>query len=641
MARSDATVILSRAFVLWCAVVAIAALYFAKEVLLPVALAILLSFLLAPLVTRLEKWGSRRIPAVLVVVAVAFSALGGLGYLLVYQIYDIAYRLPEYKDNIVAKVESFQGRGDGVVGRVSEALDDVKKKITHKETSGSLKKVPLTGNDAPSKQSEGVPVAGTKSGADDDVLQPMPVEIVNEVSARHIAENFLGPIISPLGTAAMVIVFVVFMLIERENLRNRVIHLVGSRQLNIATQALDDAASRVSRYLLMQLIVNAAFGFVVAVGLFFIGLPNALVWGVLAAVLRFVPYIGPWIAATIPIVLAAAIFEGWTRPLLVLAVFAVNELISNNVVEPWLYGSSTGISTMGILVSAVFWTWMWGPIGLVMSTPLTVCLTVMGRYVPQLSFLHTLLSDEEVLPPEARFYQRLLALDPEEASDIAEEYLKDNSLEALYDKVLLPALSLAEQDRHQGDLDETKERFILNAMRELVDELGTKAKHMRNDAQAADNSDVLQVLPLADVRVLCLPARDDADEITGMMLGQLLEAKGVQVVLVSAQSLSGEMLLQVSEEQPGVVCVSALPPLAATHARYLCKRLRPNFPTLKIVVGLWQTKGSTKKAETRLLETGIDQFVTTLAEATEQLVQLVASQRLVKTGGVLADAPAA
>ena len=487
MARSDATVILSRAFVLWCAVVAIAALYFAKEVLLPLALAILLSFLLAPLVTRLEKWGSRRIPAVLVVVAVAFSALGGLGYLLAYQIYDIAYRLPEYKDNIVAKVESFQGNGDGVVGRVSEALDDVKKKITHKDGPVVSSKQSPT-SEPPIKDSEAVATAGTQPVANDDVLRPMPVEVVNEVSARQIAENILGPIISPLGTAAMVVVFVVFMLIERENLRNRVIHLIGSRQLNIATQALDDAASRVSRYLLMQLIVNAAFGFVVAVGLFFIGLPNALVWGVLAAVLRFVPYIGPWIAATIPIVLAAAIFEGWTRPLLVLALFVVNELISNNVVEPWLYGSSTGISTMGILVSAVFWTWLWGPIGLVMSTPLTVCLTVMGRYVPQLSFLNTLLSDEEVLPPEARFYQRLLALDPEEAADIAEEYLKENSLESLYDKVLLPALSLAEQDRHQGDLDETKERFILNAMRELVDELGTKAKQLREDALAAETA---------------------------------------------------------------------------------------------------------------------------------------------------------
>ena len=267
--------------------------------------------------------------------------------------------------------------------------------------------------------------SAARLGPESSPVLPMPVEIVNGLSAQTVAQSVLGPIISPVGTAAMVVVFVVFMLIERENLRNRIIHLIGSRQLNVATQALDDAASRVSRYLLMQLIVNSAFGFVIAVGLFFIGVPNPLVWGILATVLRFLPYIGPWIAATIPIVLASAVFQGWTRPLLVLALFIANELIANNLIEPWLYGASTGISTMGILVSAVFWTWLWGPVGLVMATPLTVCLVVMGRYVPHMSFLHTLLSDEEVLSPDARFYQRLLAMDPEEATDIAEEYLHD------------------------------------------------------------------------------------------------------------------------------------------------------------------------------------------------------------------------
>jgi hypothetical protein len=276
-----------------------------------------------------------------------------------------------------------------------------------------------------------------------------------------------------------------------------------------------------------------------------------------------------------------------------------------------------------------------------MSTPLTVCLTVMGRYVPHLSFLNTLLSDEEVLAPEARFYQRLLAMDPEEAADVAEEYLKENSLESLYDNVLLPALSLAEQDRHHGDLDETRERFLLDAMRELVEELGAKAKLVHIEQQRTETSDIQEVAPLADVRVLCVPARDEADEIAGLMLSQLLEASGVRVVLVSTQSLSGEMLLQVSAEQPGVVCVSALPPLAATHARYLCKRLRPKFPTLKIIVGLWHTNGSTKKAEARLMETGIHQVVTTLAEATQNLVQFVASQRGIKSTGALAETPAA
>jgi methanogenic corrinoid protein MtbC1 len=348
----------------------------------------------------------------------------------------------------------------------------------------------------------------------------------------------------------------------------------------------------------------------------------------LTAVMRFVPYVGPWIAATLPIALSLAVFEGWMQPILVLALFIVNELISNNVIEPWLYGSSTGISTMGILVSAVFWTWLWGPVGLIMATPLTVCLTVIGRYVPQLAFLNTLLSDEEVLPPEARFYQRLLALDPEEAADVAEEYLQENSLESLYDRVLLPALSLAEEDRHHGDLDEEKQRFILTTMRELVDELGAKAKLVADAAQEVGDSSPPAASVSPESSVLCLPARDEADEIAGAMLAQLLEAKGVHVLLLSAQSLSGEMVSQVSEQEAAVVCVSALPPLAATHARYLCKRLRPKFPTLKIVVGLWQTGGSTKKAQARLVEIGIDQFATTLAEATQHLVQIVGSQRL-------------
>jgi predicted PurR-regulated permease PerM len=604
----------------------VATLYFAREVLLPLALAILLSFLLAPLVKRLEKWGARRIPAVLVVVGVAFVGLGTLSYVLAMQMYDLAYRLPEYKGNIIAKVEFVQGTGEGLFHSVSETLDEVRQKISHKVPD---KEAHIFAAPAPAGADADAPPA-----AENTPLLPMPVEIVNGLSAQTVAQSVLGPIISPVGTAAMVVVFVVFMLIERENLRNRIIHLIGSRQLSVATQAFDDAASRVSRYLLMQLIVNSAFGFVVAVGLFFIGVPNPLVWGILATVLRFLPYIGPWIAAAIPIILASAVFQGWTRPLLVLALFIGNELIANNLLEPWLYGASTGISTMGILVSAVFWTWLWGPVGLVMATPLTVCLAVMGRYVPHLSFLHTLLSDEEVLSPDARFYQRLLALDPEEAMDIAEEYLHDHDLESLYDKVLLPALSLAEQDRLQGDLDESRQRFILTTIHELVDELGAKATLAAGEAASDRPADPARSPLAPQVSLVCLPARDEADEIAGVMLGQLLEAQGIHLVLVSVQSLAGEMLAQVSEEAPSVVCVSALPPLAATHARYLCKRLRPKFPQLKIVVGLWQTSGSTKKAQARLAKIGIDRFVTTLAEATQYLTHFVGSQRLLASASV-------
>jgi len=627
MSRSEAATRIDRALVVLGLLIVVAALYFAREVLLPLALAILLSFLLTPLVARLEKWRLGRIPSVVIVTGVGFALAATLGYVLLLQAYEVANQLPQYKDNIVAKAESLQGGQSGMVRKVSDAIEEVRRRVWRQPPKAGADE--LQGSSANPTPAEGL-VANLEDpdSLPDEPPRPVPVEVVDELSAQQIAQNVLGPVVSPLATAGLVVIFTVFMLIERENLRNRVIHLIGPRQLNVTTQALDDAAHRVSRYLLMQLFVNSAYGLVIAVGLFFIGLPNAFLWGVLTVVLRFVPYIGPWIAASLPIALSLAVFEGWTQPLLVLALFIVNELISNNVLEPWLYGSSTGISTMGILVSAVFWTWLWGPVGLVMATPLTVCLIVIGRYVPQLSFLNTLLSDQEVLPPEARFYQRLLALDPEEATDVAEEYLQDHSLESLYDQVLLPALSMAERDRHQGELDEAKQRFVLQAMRELVDDLGAKARQAAERADSGGAGTLPRAADLPEPSVLCLPARDEADEIAGAMLGQLLAAKGIRVVLLSAQSLAGEMLEQVSERAAGVVCVSALPPLAATHARYLCKRLRPNAPAAKIVVGMWQSNGSTKKAQQRLLETGIDQCVSTLTEATQQIGQLVASQRL-------------
>ena len=322
--------------------------------------------------------------------------------------------------------------------------------------------------------------------------------------------------------------------------------------------------------------------------------------------------------------LSLAVFDGWTRPILVLSLFLINELVSNNILEPWLYGASTGISKIGILVSAVFWTWLWGPVGLVMATPLTVCLTVIARYVPQMAFLNKLLSTARDTPAAERFYQRLLALDPEEAIDVVEEYLKENSLEALYDTVLLPALSLAEQDRHQGDLDELRQRLIMDTMRELVDDLGARAKQTLVKEREANTDEIAPAATVApqDIPVLCLPAQDEADEIAGMMLAQLLEARGVKALALSTKTMVGEMLAQVTEQAAGIVCVSANPPFAATHARYLCKRLRPKFPDLRIVVGLWQTSGSTKKSQERLAATGIDKFVTTLAEATEQVAHL-------------------
>lgn len=632
MAREPMNAAYPRSNFLISAAVVVAGLYFGRGILLPFALAILIGFLLAPLVERLERWQVRRVPAVLTVATLAFLAMAGLGYVVAQQAYDLAYNLPAYKDNIVKKAQALQGTGDGVWNRASKAIEEVRDKLMSESPVTADGASPSEGGaDDKPKTSDGDRTAEGSEKLDDkerDSSEPVPVEIVESLSARQVAEGVVGPLLAPLGSAAIVVVFVLFMLLEREDLRNRLIRLIGGDQLQQTTQALNDAAGRVSRYLLMQLIINASYGLVIAAGLFLIGLPNALLWGTLTAVLRFVPYIGPWIGASMPLAASLAVFDGWTQPALVLALFAANELISNNLLEPWLYGSSTGISTIGILASAVFWSWLWGPVGLVMATPLTVCLTVMGRYVPQLAFLNTLISDEEVLSPSARFYQRLLAMDPDEATEIAEAYLAEHSLEELYDNVVLPALSLAEQDRHQGDLDEAKQQLVHQATREIVEDLGDRSSLSAPAVVISPESLAAMDGPPA---VLCLPARDDADEIAGMMLIQLLEQRGVAARTVSTRALSGEMLAQVEAESVTIVCISALPPFAATHARYLCKRLRPRFPRLKLIVGLWQTRESTKKSRDRLAAAGADKIIATLAEAVADLSARVAAQLALET----------
>jgi len=615
----------SRAFALLCGVAVLVGLWFARDILLPFALGILLSFLLAPVVGWVEKCKCPRILAVLIVVAISFTGVGLLSSVIGYELYDLAKRLPEYKSNIIHKVDTFRGDGNGVFSKMADAFAEVQSETSKPRDAGPDEEPGMSGTPVDFAADE---VPARTEGAKVELAEPARVEVVNPLSFNEIVGSVFGPVLRPLGTAAIVLVFVVFMLIQREDLRNRLIHLVGSPRLNVTTQAMDDAAHRVSRYLVMQLIINTLFGLIIGIGLYFIDVPNPLLWGVMAGILRFVPFLGPWIAASVPVALSLAVFDGWNRPILVLGLFVINELISNNVLEPWLYGASTGISSLGILVSAVFWTWLWGPVGLVMATPLTVCLMVVGRHVPQIGFVNKLLSTQEILPPQDRFYQRLLALDPEEAIEVAEDFLKDHSLEALYDSVLLPALSLAEQDRHHGDLEEPKERLIIDTLRELVDDLGARAQRAAAAAGDASGGANTTPVPASDLPVLCLPARDEADEIVGMMLAQLLEARGVTTELVSSKILVGEMLTQVAEQGTRVVCISALPPFATTHARYLCKRLRPKFPELQIVVGLWTVSASSKTTQEWLAALNVRDFVNTLADAADQIARLASHHRV-------------
>ncbi len=607
------------------AAIVIGSLYFGRDILLPLALSVLLSFLLAPLVTRLEQLRIGRIASVLIVATSAILLFGVLSFVVGRQFYDLAYKLPDYKENIRAKLNVFQGDSTGLWGQVSKSLEELRSNVSKgpaqtKLTEPGIDSSTIAGETQANIQEPVKSAVKTPALASPDEI--VRVQVVESLTAKQIAQSMLGPLISPLASGAVVIVFVIFMLLQREDLRNRFIHLIGGERLSLTTQALDDAGRRVSRYLLMQLIINSIFGFVVAVGLTVIGLPNALLWGVLATLLRFVPYAGPFVAAIIPFTISMAVFDGWSRPVVILILFLINEMVASNVIEPWLYGASTGISTTGIIVTTVFWGWIWGPVGLVMATPLTVCLTVVGKYVPQLGFLNTLFSEEEVLPVHSRFYQRLLALDPEEATEVAEDYLAANSLEELYDRVLLPALSLAENDRHHGDLDEEKQLLVHQTTRDIVEELGERFRKS-NDA----SGNIVETVSLNDPFsnrgiVLCVPAHDDADEIAELMLAQLLEHRGVPSKVVSAATLSGEMMDIVSSESIATVCVSAVPPLAATHARYICKRLKPKFPDLKIVVGLWQTNEISKKTQDRLGATGIDRLVGSLSEAAEELKRL-------------------
>ena len=734
--------------------IVVGALYFAQEVLVPLALAVLFCFLLAPLVTWLERWRLGRVPAVIAVVAVSFAAIFALGWVVSHQVVNLADNLKEYGHQVAVKVESVRGRFGGGQGGLTDKITDAVQEVQEATTRPAADSQPSTTTTKPSTTNP----SGVDTGADgsaparidaprgplervaDDPLDAVTTEIANAppketpttAPAGKSKENplwvvalaepqtplralgaYVGTILSPLGTAGLVLVFVIFMLIQREDLRDRLIRLIGKGQLNVTTAALDDAATRISRYMLAQAIVNGTYGVTVGLGLLAIGyfvggesFPSFVLWGLLCAVLRFIPYIGPWIAAAFPIALSLAAYEGFAVFAWVLGMFLVIELLSNNVMEPWLYGTSTGMSTIAVLVSAVFWTWLWGPVGLLLATPLTVCLVVLGKYVPQLQFLDILLGDEQVLDPPTRVYQRLLALDQEEATDLARQFLKEGSLETVYDQVLTPALGMAEQDRHRGRLDEGRQTFIKRAMRDIVEELADEYKLLqstqdldaikqaaadtvavakgqtvgskslapggggngsskpanplstlltspsRTAAEAAATTaatppgeraaaDPLKTIvpPGCTVNVLCLPAHDEADEIVALMLVELLGLQGYCAHAISVTSLASEMVEAVEAKDADVVVVSAMPPAAVTHSRYLCKRLHARFPDISMVVGLWTAKGDLKRAKERVTCIGSVRMSTTLVQALDEVRQL--AQPAILAAAPTATVPAA
>jgi predicted PurR-regulated permease PerM len=614
--------------------VVIAGLYFAQDFLIPLALSLLLSFLLAPLCHRLEKMKLGRVASVIIVVVLALGTLTGIGWIVTGQLIDLGNKLPDYRSNIHSKVERWRAR-TGSFNQQTQVLQESLKDLTapKKPTSEPTTKDIATATNSPDKPVSPPVAKAVENLAGTPTAQPIQVEIKErQPSPIQFLKDYVAPYFSPLGTAAMVIVFVVFILLQREDLRDRLIRLISQGNINLTTQAMDDAATRISRYLLMQLIVNVTYGIPIGIGLWFIGVPNAFLWGLMATLLRFIPYIGPWIAAAIPLLLSIAAFPDSRHFLMTAALYIIIELISNNVVEPWLYGASTGLSATAVVVSAVFWTWLWGPLGLLMSTPLTVCLVVMGKYVPQLQFLDILLGDEPVLELHVKIYQRLLAMDQEEASDLVDEYLQEKELVDVYDDVLIPALGLAEHDRHRGLLDEQRQKYIRQSMKEIVDDLGERYQlpdtQAQSDREDRNNGNGHHGQEDEEEKrrscALCLPARDEADEIVAMMLSQVLAQAGCTAKYIPVAALASEMMETVEKQDAQVVCISALPPSALAHARYLCKRMRVRNKKVPLVIGLWGTRVEAKKAMARLACGEGDKVVRSLKEARSEMSPVAA-----------------
>ena len=597
-------------------VIAIAALYFGREVFVPMALALLLSFALGPPVLLLRRWHINRVLAVIAVVVLAFSVILGIGALIGSQLAHLAENLPGYQYNITEKIHSLRDTttSSGVVGRAATMLSDLGNEITKPR-----EKIGRPAANGPAVLAPGV-----------QQQKPVPVEIrPSDPTPLQLILQVAAPLLQPLATAGIVVVFVIFFLLQRQDLRDRFIRLAGARDLRRTTQALDDAAHRLSRYLLLQTAINASVGVLVGSGLWFIGVPNPALWGILTMLLRFVPYIGPVIAAAFPAALAVAVDPGWAMMFWVIGLFLVVELITGYVIEPWLYGQSMGLSGVAVVVAAAFWTLLWGPIGLLLSTPLTMCLVVLGRHVEHLQFLEVLLGDRPPLAPEESFYQRILADDPDEDAHQAEAFLKDKPLSVYYDEVAIRGLALAQLDVNRGALDHAHRVRIKEAIEWVIDDLSdhddASVPTIEEGAtEVAALPSVLSPEELApgwrETAVLCVAGRGSLDEAAAAMLAQLLEKHGIGARVVPSEAVSVANVGRLEVTGVQMACLSYLEPGNFTNPRYLVRRLRRRLPQAKILAGFWTLTAQEAEERDALAATRADRVVTSLRQAVEQVV---------------------
>jgi predicted PurR-regulated permease PerM len=610
--------------------VVLGALYLGRDVFVPIFLAVLLGFVIAPLVDFLRRWRFGRVPSVIVAVLVALGIILSLGTVIGLQVAELATGLHRYEQTIRSKVASLK---DGTIGRLPEMMRRFSRQVEEAAKETPPTATPATPNTTPDPQ-------------------PLPVEVHQpDPTPLQIARDFLLPVVSPLATVGIVFVVLVFILLQREDLRDRMIRLFGSKDLHRTTVAMDDAARRLSRYFLIQLGLNASFGVMISIGLWAIGVPSPLLWGIFAALMRFVPYIGAILAGAMPVALAAAVDPGWSMALMTLTLFVVTEPLMGHVIEPLIYGQSTGLSPFAVVMSAIFWTWLWGPIGLLIATPLTLCLVVLGRHVERLEFLDVLLGDRPALTPAENLYQRMLAGDPDEALDYAEQLLKERSLSSYYDDVVLAGLQLAANDAGRGVLSGPQLERVRLAIQALVQDLGSHddveppAPKTEEDPVAPREVEkekpkkppIDAVAPTPDTipeawrepgAVLCIAGRGALDEAAATMLAQLLGKHGLGARVAPHEVVSRSAVMSLDVTGVKMVCISYLEISGSpAHLRYLLRRLRQRLPSgTPTLVGLWPAEDAILSDAALRKSLGADYTVSSLRTAVIACLEAAAKE---------------
>lgn len=568
-------------------ILVIGCLYAAQVVLIPVAVAILLTFSLSPIVVGLQRRGLPRMFAVCLVVMVAVLVISGLIWFLTAQLVSLANDLPKYQENVAKRIAELRTTdSNSLLSKLQSFTDRVARAAA----------TPLPDTVARLAPPQRVVIATN------DSWNPLPI-----IAALY-------PVIEPLVHVGLVLVLVFYGLVSREDMRNRLVKLISNGHLTQTTLALDDVGQRVSRYLLVQFLLNCTFGVCVGVGLYILGLPYAALWGFLGALLRYIPYVGPFIVTMLPMTFSLLMSDSWRQPVSVAVMFAILEGTNNLFLEPLFFGKSVGVSQAALLVSITFWTWLWGAMGLVLATPLTVCLVVLGKYVPQLKFFDILLGDEEPMTPDLNLYLRLLARDYDNASVIVQEHSKVLTSLQLCDQMMIPALIYSKQDLVEGKLDESEVISIREAVGDLSEEQSFR-ELAKNEAVFLD---IAQQIPT----ILGCGARDQADEVAMAIFQRAVDQQNYRLEVIPRDRLISEILDQVDEEHPGIICVAALPPGGLAHTRLLCKRLKSRHPTLKIVVARWGLQTEVEENRSELIAAGAAYLGTSMEETAHQLAQL-------------------